>query len=42
MSYTPETDKAEFVYNGIEASGYVKVEFAQQLERERDEARADL
>lgn len=39
MSDTPETDKAEFVYNGIEASGYVKVEFAQQLERERDKWR---
>lgn len=39
MSDTPETEKAEFVYNGIEASGYVEVELAQKLERERNEAR---
>ena len=39
MSNTPETEKAEFVYNGIEASGYVEVEFAQKLERERDQWR---
>jgi len=39
MSDTPETEKAEFIYNGIEASGYVEVELAQKLERERNEAR---
>ena len=39
MNDTPETEKAEFVYNGNEASGYVEVEFAQKLERERDQWR---
>ena len=37
MSETPETDAAEFYYDG--RTGFVETDFCRKLERERDEAR---
>ena len=36
MSETPETDAAEFYYDG--RTGFVEIDFCRKLERERDEA----
>lgn len=39
-SSTPETDAAEFYYDG--RTGFVEIDFCRKLERERDEAREEL
>jgi len=42
MSDTPETDAEEIVMGRTECDRYVLASFARKLERERDEARAQL